>query len=117
MAIFKRTEKEVTKEVKTPAVVTTPITGFAGKVIVRPRITEKATMTAEQGVYVFEVTPAATKQTIMKAIEEVYKVKPVGVNIVNLPSKKVFTRGKHGSTKAIKKAYVHLKEGDKIEFV
>ncbi len=32
------------------------------QVLVQPRITEKATMMAEGGVYVFEVNPNATKK-------------------------------------------------------
>jgi ribosomal protein L23 len=50
-------------------------------------------------------------------VKEIYKVTPVRVNIVNLPAKIVFARGKTGRKSAIKKAIVTLKKGDKIEFV
>jgi large subunit ribosomal protein L23 len=87
-------------------------------IIKKPRITEKSGIQAEAlGVYTFEVTDKANKKNISKAIIELYKVTPVKVNITNLPSKKVFSRGKVGRKSGVKKAVVYLKKGDKIEFV
>jgi large subunit ribosomal protein L23 len=85
--------------------------------IVRPRVTEKATMSAESGVYVFEVSKDSTKKKIAKAISVMYKVTPTKVRVVNLPAKSVFVRGKWGKKTPIKKAYVYLKKGDKIEII
>ena len=88
------------------------------QIIKKPRITEKSGLQAEAaGVYTFEVTMSANKKNVAKAVKELYKVTPVKVNIVNLPAKKVFSRGKAGQTARIKKAIVYLKPGDKIEFV
>lgn len=86
-------------------------------IIVRPRVTEKATVSAEQGVYVFEVSKDSTKTRIAKAVSVMYKVTPEKVRIVKLPAKKVFIRGKWGEKTAVKKAYVYLKKGDKIEII
>ncbi|OHA47437.1 MAG: 50S ribosomal protein L23 [Candidatus Taylorbacteria bacterium RIFOXYD2_FULL_36_9] len=93
-------------------------------IIKKPRITEKSGLQAEGansaegfGVYTFEVTAEANKKNIAKAVKELYKVIPVKVNIVNLPAKKVFSRGKVGRKSGVKKAIVFLKKGDKIEFV
>lgn len=86
-------------------------------VIVRPRVTEKATMSAESGVYVFEVSKNSTKTQIAKAVANMYKVTPTKVRVVNLPAKSVFIRGKWGTKSPIKKAYVYLKKGDKIEII
>ena len=87
-------------------------------IIKKPRITEKSGLQAENSaVYTFEVTEKANKKNIAKAINEIYKVMPVKVNIINLPAKKVFTRGKKGMKSGLKKAVVYLKKGDKIEFV
>ena len=87
-------------------------------IIKKPRITEKSGLQAEGfGVYTFEVTKKANKKSIAKAVKELYKVTPVKVNIINLPAKKVFSRGKKGSVSGVKKAIVFLKKGDKIEFV
>ena len=86
-------------------------------IIVRPRVTEKATMSAEKGVYVFEVSKNSTKAQIAKAISLMYKVTPEKVRVVSLPAKHVFVRGKWGVKSGIKKAYVYLKQGDKIEII
>ena len=86
-------------------------------VIVRPRITEKASMQVEKNVYTFEVSKAANKSSIMQAIRELYKVTPIDVRVVAIPTKSVFSRGKFGTKKGGKKAYVQLAKGDKIEFV
>ena len=86
-------------------------------VIIRPRVTEKATMSAEGGVYVFEVSKDSTKTKIAKAISVAYKVNPIKVRVVNLPAKSVFIRGKWGTKSPVKKAYVYLKKGDKIEII
>ncbi len=85
-------------------------------ILIRPRITEKAALLSESSnVYTFEVTKSATKTTIKRAIKEIYKMDPTRINIVKLPSKKVIVKGKKGSTRDIRKAYVYLKKGDKIE--
>jgi len=86
--------------------------------IKRPRLTEKSGLKAEKdNVYTFEIAVKATKDKVRRAIFELYKVKPTKVNIVNLPAKKVFSRGKKGSVSGVKKAIVFLKAGDKIEFI
>lgn len=84
-------------------------------VIKRPRITEKAAIASEKGVYVFEVPESATKAAIKASVKELYKVTPIAVNIAKTPAKKVFVRGKKGTKSAVVKAYVTLKKGDKIE--
>lgn len=84
-----------------------------------PRITEKSTDLASKigPAYVFEIAQEATKPMIVAAFLTKYKIKPVKVNIVNLPAKKTLVRGKRGQKSAIKKAIVYLKIGEKIEIV
>lgn len=91
--------------------------GSFNNVILRPRVTEKSSERAEKNVYVFEVSPRATKNEVSKAMQSIYKVKPVMVNIAKIPSKKVFVRGKWGVKSGGKKAFVYLKESDKIEII
>jgi large subunit ribosomal protein L23 len=87
-------------------------------VIKKPRITEKSGVKAEsQNVYTFEVLKSATKTTVKEAIKDIYKVTPIKINIVNLPEKKVTSRGKIGRKQSVKKAVVYLKKGDKIAFI
>ena len=89
------------------------------KVLVRPRITEKASDMTISKTYVFEIAVNATKRDVVKAVEEYYKVTPKKVNLVKIPTKKRVNRRtrKVGVSSQGKKAYVFLKEGDSIEFV
>lgn len=80
-------------------------------------MTEKASFMAEQNVYAFDVPKSANKTEIKKAIWEIYKVKPAKINILPVPVKKIFVRGKIGIKSGGKKALVYLKEGDKIEII
>lgn len=84
-------------------------------IILRPRITEKATLVAEKNVHAFEVASDATKKQVMEAIKAFYKVSPIRINIVKNPAKAVFVKGKKGYKAGVKKAYVFLKKGDKLE--
>lgn len=91
---------------------------MASNKIIRPRVTEKATAATERGsIYVFEVEPGASKKEIAAAIKNLYKVTPVKINVVKIPRKQVFVRGKKGFKAGGKKAYVYLKKGEKIEVV
>ncbi len=120
MALFgtkKNTKKVESKEVAAPKVVNDSAPESLAHIIKRPRITEKASVNAEKGVYAFDVAAEATKISIANAIRGLYKVSPVKVAILHTPSKKVFVKGKWGIKKGGKKAYVYLKKGDVIEFV
>ena len=86
-------------------------------VILRPRVTEKSGLLSQSGVYTFEVTKSADKQSVAKAVKSLYKVSPARVAIINLHAKKVFVKGRHGTVAGIRKAMVTLKKGDKIDFV
>jgi large subunit ribosomal protein L23 len=92
--------------------------GAAHDIIRAPWFSEKALIITEKGVYVFEVTPRATKAEIASAIKEIYNVEPRMVRTVNLPAKKkaMRTRRGVGSRAARRKAYVYLNAGDSIQF-
>ena len=51
-------------------------------VIVKPIVTEKATMASEAGAVVFQVAKTATKPQIKEAVEAVFGVKVKAVNTV-----------------------------------
>jgi large subunit ribosomal protein L23 len=80
------------------------------------RVTEKATMHQGQNIYTFDVESNATKRDIMRAVQALYKVKPVKVAVVRVPEKKVrsMRTGKVGIKRGSKKAYVYVKEGESI---
>ena len=126
MALFNtKKEKEVkdqNENVSVPTSAPKPqkesfVNNKTANVLVGPRITEKATDSQERNVYVFEISPKSTKYDVKNAVEALYKVKPIRVNIVKNPAKTTWIRGKKGSSKSVKKAYVFLKEGDRIELV
>lgn len=93
------------------------VEGDLSGVILRPRITEKASLKMEGNAYVFEILKDADKGKVRRAFKEIYKVEPRKVNIVKTASKRVFIRGKRGVKPGKKKAYIYLKEGDKIEIL
>jgi large subunit ribosomal protein L23 len=88
----------------------------ARQVILRPIISEKSYQMIERNKYTFEVHPKATKTNVRFAVEEIFKVRVIGVNTMNVKPKPK-KRGAHrGFTKHWKKAVVELKPGDRIEF-
>ena len=87
-------------------------------VIRRPLITEKATLIREtQRAVCFEVHQDATKPEIKKAVETLFGVKVAGVRVAKIHGK-VKRQGRYqGRRPDWKKAFVVLKEGEKmIEF-
>lgn len=87
-------------------------------VILKPVITEKSMMVAEQGKYTFIVAPEANKDEIKDAAEKLFGVKVTGVNIANFDGKVKRQRGKAGKTAAFKKAVVTIDtEGKEISYL
>lgn len=97
-------QKEITEEVSKSE----------KSLIISPRLTEKASVLSSGNIYTFNVTQNATKTTLAKEIEKMYKVKPIKITVSNNPRVKVFTRGKIGYKTGFKKASVFLKKGDKL---
>ncbi len=85
------------------------------QVLVRPIITEKNTMLAEQGKYTFEVASTVNKIEIKQAVEEVFKVRVAAVNVMRVPGKQRRTGRNYGMTRSWKKAVVTLEAGERIE--
>lgn len=90
-------------------------------VILRPVISEKATMVADkQKQVVFEVLRDATKPEIKAAVELLFKDQKVEVASINIANQKGKAK-RHGRFEGrrnhVKKAYVCLKAGSDINFV
>lgn len=85
-------------------------------VIKAPVVTEKTTLISRQGNKVaFWVATDANKKDIKTAVEKLFNVKVLGVNTYKLPGK-IKKLGKYsGKTSVRKKAYITLKQGDKID--
>ena len=86
-------------------------------IIKNGRVTEKASFAQTQNVYTFDVASFANKNEIKKAIYALYKVKPIKVNVSNIPKKSVAFKGKKSLKGGGRKAMVYLKKDDKIDFV
>ena len=89
----------------------------AEALILAPLITEKGSIASEKAnQVVFKVRPEATKDKIRLVVEEIFKVTVLRVRTSNFLGKER-RRGRVVGRKADwKKAYVTLKDGDKIEF-
>lgn len=85
------------------------------EVIIRPIITEHSYDMMDENVYTFEVAKDANKVEIGQAIEEIFNVKVIKVNTLNVKSKPKRVRYQIGQTRTWKKAMVTLAEGDSIE--
>lgn len=86
------------------------------KIIVSPIITEKATIAKGTiKTYVFEVAEDANKKDIKTAVEKLFNVKVGDVRTLVVKGKVKRSRMLLGKRKDIKKAYVTLKENQRIE--
>jgi len=116
----KKEEKVVEKKAKKPAsdagarMVKPPV-----QIIKAPRITEKAVYMTMNHAYVFEVAQDATKNDVIAAVKALYGVSPRKVNIVRKQARRYVARfrNRRGVKSGLKKAYVFLKKGEKIDLV
>lgn len=84
-------------------------------ILIAPIITEKSTKLIEQNQYTFEVNKSATKTTVKKAVEQIFKVKVTQVKIINEEKQKRRVGQHQGFTPAVKKAIVTLAEGHHLD--
>jgi len=86
------------------------------EVLKRPIVTEKTTLQGGQGRYTFEVDPQANKHQIKEAVEKIFDVEVVAVNVIAMPGKR-HRYGRHVSKpRSWKKATVRVAEGQSIGF-
>ena len=87
------------------------------KVLLAPHVSEKATIAADNGQFVFKVAKDATKLEIKRAVEAMFEVEVENVRTLNVKGKTKRVGAIAGRRKNWKKAYVSLKEGQDIDFV
>ena len=80
-----------------------------------PVVTEKSTNLSSQNKVVFKVHFKASKNTVKKNIEKIFKVNVTKVNIINKKNRKKITRGRKINILGYKKAIVTLKKGQNID--
>ena len=86
------------------------------EIIKTVRLTEKGTRQGESfNQYTIVADRRANKTQIRQAVEELFEVKVVGVNVVKMPSKPKRRGMIKGTRPGWKKAIVELRAGDKIE--
>ncbi len=118
MAIFGTKKKEEKKVARVShARIVKPIAGSEHDVIRSPWLSEKALLGTEKGVYVFSVSPRATKAEIAGAIKAIYNISPKRVRVANVKGKPKSMRSRRGEgmRSARRKAYVYLNAGDTIQ--
>lgn len=87
------------------------------QIIKRPLITEKGTGLREaQGQYIFDVDPRANKHQIKLAVEKHFNVHVQDVRTLNVRGKIKRVGARVGKRSNWKKAYVKIRDGEKIEF-
>ena len=83
--------------------------------IISPNVTEKSTSLLEFNKVVFKVHKGATKNSIKKNIEKIFKVNVVKINTINLKGKTKIIRNKKTFETGYKKAIITLKKGQSID--
>ena len=88
---------------------------FSYEVVKEPHISEKSTNLGKESKYVFKIYNRSNKPEIKKAVEGIYGVDVLSVNIIKIPKKKRRLGRTEGFRKSYNKAVVTIKEGQKIE--
>jgi large subunit ribosomal protein L23 len=86
-----------------------------GEILIRPVVSEKSYHQVTENRYTFQVHKNAHKTQIRQAVEELFDVTVVGVNVVKMPAKPKRRGMIKGTRPGWKKAIVELKPGDTIE--
>jgi len=104
----KKSEKKVEKS-------KAKVESLAHKILLYPKISEKATYLGEENKYVFIVSRKANKKEIKQAIKDVYGIKPLSVKTVKVGGKERRYGKVQGKTVGYKKAIVALPKGETIQ--
>ena len=85
------------------------------QILIEPVVSEKSYHQITENRYTFKVHSDAHKTQIRQAVEELFDVKVVGVNVVKVQPKPKRRGMIKGTRPGWKKAIVELKPGDTIE--
>ena len=83
--------------------------------IISPNVTEKSTFLSEFNKMVFKVHKGASKKSIKKSIEKIFKVNVIKINTINIKGKGKIVKNKKAFKPGFKKAIVTLKKGQSID--
>ena len=85
------------------------------QVLLAPVVSEKSYSLIEEHKYSFKVHPDAHKTQVRQAVEDLFGVHVVNVNIIQVRPKPKRRGAFKGTRPGWKKAIVQLRDGDKIE--
>ena len=83
--------------------------------VISPNVTEKSTSLSEFNKIVFKVLKTASKDSIKKSVEKIFKVNVIKINTINLKGKTKLVKNKKTFKPGYKKAIVTLKKGQSID--
>jgi large subunit ribosomal protein L23 len=86
-----------------------------GEILIKPVVSEKSYHQIQENRYTFRVHKDAHKTQVRQAVEELFDVTVLSVNIVKMPAKPKRRGMIKGTRPGWKKAIVQLKAGDTIE--
>ena len=109
-------KKSVAKKAVTKKAAGAPVPGRLYQVLRAPRISDKTARLQEvSNQYVFEVATTATKADVKAAIESLFDVSVLAVNVLNVKGKKKAFKSRSGQRQDTRKAYVKLADGQSID--
>ena len=85
------------------------------QVLIRPVVSEKSYEQIQSNQYTFRVHKDAHKTQIRQAVEQLFEVKVVGVNVSKVQAKPKRRGAIRGTRHGWKKAIVQIREGETIE--
>ena len=88
----------------------------AMQIVLEPVVSEKSYEGTADGVYTFKVHPDAHKTQIRQAVEELFEVKVMRLNIIKVQAKPKRRGLIKGTRQGWKKAVVKLAPGQTIQF-
>jgi len=83
--------------------------------IISPTITEKATSLLEFNKVVFKVSKGASKISIKRSVEKIFKVNVIKINTINFKGKTKLVKNRKTFKPGYKKAIITLKKGQSID--
>jgi len=86
-----------------------------GEILIKPVVSEKSYHQIQENRYTFKVHKDAHKTQVRQAVEELFEVTVLSVNIIKMPAKPKRRGMIKGTRPGWKKAVVELKAGDTIE--
>jgi large subunit ribosomal protein L23 len=87
---------------------------LVNKVIINPVVSEDAMQKTAEGKYVFKVDPNSNKNQVAEAVEALYGVDVLKVNVMKYKQKNHRFRMTKGKKSGFKKAIVTIKSGQEI---